>query len=109
MKTYYGKRLASPIGLAVADLMPCFDGMLLTRINTPKAHRGKGVARALLIEMLHDADRDQVTLYLEVSASDGLSHDELDAWYRRYGFVTDQQHPPALVRVPLKKEDNHAL
>ena len=50
------------------------------------AHRGRGIARKLLAEILADADANGVTLWLEISPSDGLDYDQLKAWYKRHGF-----------------------
>lgn len=60
---------------------------LITRINTPVASRGQGVARKLLQQILEDADREHVLLCLEISPSDGLAYNELEAWYFRHGFA----------------------
>jgi GNAT superfamily N-acetyltransferase len=77
---------------AIADLCDSLHfgsgpGLLLTRINTPRAHRGKGVARALMAQILSDADAEGVTLFLHISPSDGLNYNQLKAWYERCGFV----------------------
>jgi GNAT superfamily N-acetyltransferase len=72
---------------SIADLCDYYGhGMLLTRINVPKASRGRGHARALLRRILEDADAFGVTLFLEISPSDGLGFAELEAWYKRNGF-----------------------
>lgn len=72
---------------SIADLCDYYGkGMLLTRINVPKASRGKGHASALLTRILDDADEEGVTLFLEISPSDGLDYSQLEAWYHRHGF-----------------------
>ena len=72
---------------SIADLID-FDlgGLLLTRINVPVAHRGQGHARKLLARILADADREGVTLWLQISPSDGLDYRQLASWYMRRGF-----------------------
>lgn len=73
---------------SIADLCDYYGrGLLLTRINVPKASRGQGHARALLERILDDADRERVTIFLEISPSDGLNFAQLEAWYLRHGFV----------------------
>lgn len=73
---------------AIADLCDYYGkGLILTRINVPKASRGSGVARQLLATILADADRESVTLFLEISPSDGLNFSQLEAWYKRHGFI----------------------
>lgn len=77
---------------AIADLVPGDDigllvpGMVLTRINVPIRYRGKGIGSRLLCRVLDDADREKVTLYLELLPSGGLSYADLKAWYQRHGF-----------------------
>jgi ribosomal protein S18 acetylase RimI-like enzyme len=73
--------------LAVLDLTDYYNkGLIITRINVPKAHRGKGFGRKLLEECLSDVDLDGITLWLEIAESDGLNYYQLEAWYERYGF-----------------------
>jgi GNAT superfamily N-acetyltransferase len=62
---------------------------VVNRVNTPRLHRGKGVARELMRQVLEDADREGVTLTLWINASDGLTRNQLKAWYRRLGFAPD--------------------
>jgi predicted GNAT family N-acyltransferase len=74
---------------AIADLIhpgELTPGWTIGRINVPTKHRGKGYGTKLLSLVLADADSESVELWLEVSASDGLSHAELVSWYRRHGF-----------------------
>jgi predicted GNAT family N-acyltransferase len=72
---------------AIADICE-FDGIgqVITRINVPISSRGQGVARRLLAQILKDADESKTTLFLEISPSDGLSFEQLKAWYARHGF-----------------------
>jgi len=77
----------SPVNIAIADLTDYFEkGMIITRINVPKEFRGKGFGRDLLNQILTDADKDGVTLYLEILASGEMSYMDLEAWYMRHGF-----------------------
>lgn len=59
---------------------------LITRINVPEIHRGKGSGSKLLKEICEDADREEFILKLYVSPSGGLSGKELVKWYQRHGF-----------------------
>lgn len=75
---------------AIADLVPPYElteGWTITRINVPTASRGHGVASRLLNRICQDADRERVSLWLEVVASDGLDYSALCAWYQRHGFT----------------------
>ena len=62
------------------------DQYLLTRINVPKAYRGKGAARKLMALVLEEADREKATIFLEICPSDGLGFNALLRWYRKLGF-----------------------
>lgn len=87
--TFYEK-LSEPTRLAVLDLVDyCNQGLIITRINTPREHRGKGIAHKLLVECCDAADRHNITLWLEVQESDGLTSEQLVAWYKRHGFKGD--------------------
>lgn len=79
----------------IADLVPALEmglgpndgkGMIITRINVPQKDRGKRFGTQLLNMILEDADKGSVTLFLEIGSSDGLSTEQLEAWYERHGF-----------------------
>lgn len=73
---------------SIADLVPISTGeILVTRINVPAEHRGKGIGSKLLRSIVADADIMGVTLILEPSPYGGLNYEQLTAWYKRYGFV----------------------
>jgi len=81
--------------LGIADLVRMDKGFagfnfdnawLLTRINIPKKHRGKGFASNLLKRILADADKEAAVIILQISPSDGLQYEELTRWYYRYNF-----------------------
>jgi GNAT superfamily N-acetyltransferase len=87
MKSGYYRRLENPMGLAVLDLVDYYnEGLIITRINVPKHHRRKGIGTALLKECIADADREKITLWLEIAESDGPNYETLEAWYKRHGF-----------------------
>lgn len=72
---------------AIADVCDYYGiGRIITRINVPLEHRHKGYAHELLQQILDDADKEHINLYLEISPSDGLTYQELEAWYMRHGF-----------------------
>lgn len=87
MPTAYYEKLSEPMGLAVLVLVDYYgDGLMITRINVPEPHRGKGIGHKLLTQCCADADMLGITLWLEIQSSDGLSYDQLEAWYKRHGF-----------------------
>lgn len=87
MKSCYYRKLDG-LSLAVLDNCDYYgDGRIITRINVPKKYRGQGHGTALLKECIADADKEGITLWLEIAESGGLSYDELEAWYKRHGFT----------------------
>lgn len=107
---------AAPIR-AHAYLMP-FDviepgAWLLTGIEVAHNERGNGHARELLRRVLHDADKESITLYLSIEPDhtlDSLDEDPLRRWYTRHGFVADVSVDSdiAMVRKPKKEGTMHA-
>lgn len=76
---------------SVADLIDyCPEGLgqgyIITRINVPPEHRGKGIGSQLLKAITDEADVKGVRLYLEINPYGGLTYDQLEAWYMRHGF-----------------------
>lgn len=59
---------------------------MITRINVPDEHRGNRLGSKLLKEICEDADKEQITLWLEIMPSGPLDYDALESWYKRYGF-----------------------
>jgi|GEM_PF-4419202 len=94
--------LENPARLAVIDLCRAHKPMqwLVTRINVPREHRGKGIGREMLTQLCKQADAKAMDLILEVSPSDGLDFDQLVAWYKRYNFRLTQMG--VMERKPLR-------
>lgn len=94
--------LSNPIGLAVADLVMLDNGqMLMTRINVPSAHRGKGVGSRLLGEVTLKADEARCTVVLEVSPSGDMNRDDLISWFSRNGFSVVDGTGNTMIRKPM--------
>jgi ribosomal protein S18 acetylase RimI-like enzyme len=74
------------MNIAIADIVPYMRGYIITRINVPSQYRGQGYGRELLLQILEEADKHDLPLYLEVSPSGGLDYLDLVAWYTRHGF-----------------------
>lgn len=90
-----------PESRTIADLVQPHEltqWWTITRINVPEDHRGKGLGSAILNLILVEADVERITLAVEVSASDGLNHEQLEAWYARKGFKNRKSG--YLVRLP---------
>ena len=77
---------------AIADVVEYHIGKtrrihwMITRINVPNEHWGKGLGTKLLREILAAADNEAIVLYLEPMASGGLTQQSLEDWYFRHGF-----------------------
>jgi predicted N-acetyltransferase YhbS len=99
MKETYVIRCSKPPHCAIADLIPLDptlmgedvwqeNAYLLTRINVPPAYRGQKYGRMLLTKILRDANRSHATIViLQINPSGGLGYKQLEAWYKRHGFV----------------------
>ena len=59
----------------------------LVRVNVPVEYRKAGIGRLLLSDVLIEADKHKINMYLEVYSSGWMSNEELSEWYKRYGFV----------------------
>lgn len=87
MKACYSIRLE--VGqVAIADLIDHSPfGKIITRINVPYIYRGTGVGSRLLKMITDDADKEGVSLFLEIQPYGEMTYDDLAAWYGRHGFV----------------------
>lgn len=105
---YYRKCGAAHIAILDCSYKHKNKRVYINRINTPLSYQGKGIASELLRECLADADKDDVTLQLEIVPSGTLNYDELQAWYERYGFqetyLDGYEHFVVWERQPLNKE-----
>jgi GNAT superfamily N-acetyltransferase len=63
---------------------------ILSRIEVPKAARGRGVGDAILSELTEIADRLGIALALTPSGDYGGSVPKLKAWYKKHGFLLNK-------------------
>lgn len=85
MKKHYD----SPCGHAGVTVVDYGDGEVeIQTVVTDIGYRRRGVMRALMDEVLADADREGVILLLTVGQGyeAGMSYADLRAWYERLGF-----------------------
>lgn len=90
MRTIYTIQL-SPVRIAIADLMEIDGVWWINRINVPNGYRGRGHGTALLMQILEQADYEEVTLRLNINPYGDLNYHQLQSWYERYGFVQDEE------------------
>ena len=61
----------------------------------------KGQASALMAKVCKEADKEWMTLMVQVYAfDDGMSDEQLRKWYERFGFEKVQDGPCLMVRSP---------
>lgn len=75
-------------------------GMDLNRINVPAGSRGQGIGRKLMEEVLADADREGLILWLDINPYGAMTYEELEAWYLRIGF---EPHEGRYRRLPRER------
>jgi GNAT superfamily N-acetyltransferase len=65
------------------------DDWMIVYVNTLKPHRRQGLARQQMARVTADADREEVTLMLDVGDgfAEGMSKRQLIRWYERLGFT----------------------
>ena len=96
MKTCYFDRDTR----AMVDLSPDFEQVKtfwVNRVSVPSwRNRRRGIASALMKEMLSDADTEGITLLLVVvpdNSRQALTRRMLESWYTRLGFKKDGEAP----------------
>jgi ribosomal protein S18 acetylase RimI-like enzyme len=60
---------------------------MVTRVYTHPDHRKKGHAGKLLVQVLADADKEGISLVLDIYASGQMNNAALKAWYEKHGFI----------------------
>lgn len=87
--------------LKLSYLNALIDGQLLeiSDLATWPSERNKGHATALLREVCDEADKSATLLVLTPSAfgSDGMTTEQLEAWYSTFGFKRIQDKPKVLM------------
>lgn len=102
--------------LAVVDLFDASDLIeqkcpnsiyVVSRVNTPKAIRGRGLARKLLTKMTTDADASNTVLMLDPSPYPGTDEKRLIGLYQQFGFHF--QKDGSMLRQPEVSSSEHLL
>ena len=80
------------IGRASVEVTRVGDGMTINRIKVPEAARGQGEASKALKEVLRQADEQGLTVFLTADpvGAGGMSKAQLEAFYKRNGFVPNK-------------------
>lgn len=70
-------------------------------VFVPAEKRRKGHGRALMQEVVSEADRRGIGLFLEVKSTGEMTDEELEAFYSAFGFQRFQSEPAVLLmRAP---------
>jgi hypothetical protein len=80
------------IGKASVEVTRVGDGMTINRIKVPQDARGQGEASKALKEVLRQADEQGLTVFLTADpvGAGGMSKAQLEAFYKRNGFVPNK-------------------
>jgi len=72
----------------------------VSRVYTPKADRGQGLATALMRDLCEQADALHLALLIHVQPYSDSEMDaaQLEAWYARFGFQVFQEFPKLMAR-----------
>jgi predicted GNAT family N-acyltransferase len=82
------------------NLIDSNANFVIVRINVPINERRKGIGTELLKRCLKDAQKEQVSLCLEVLSSSDMSSGRLMQWYKKHGFISDAAHPEIMTWEP---------
>lgn len=88
--------------LAETRVKPTKPMFLISRVNTPPAIRGRGLAQKLLTEVTADADRAKAVLMLFPQPYPGTDEAKLLRLYSKFGFETKSDG--SMVREPQNYE-----
>lgn len=84
--------------LASAEISTAGDVWVFTRMFSSVENRAKGYGSAVLMHLVEYLNKNSIDLYAYIYSSGSLSEKQLDAWYRRYGFVDASEKGYPLVR-----------
>lgn len=72
-------------------------------LGVMSSSKRNGEATALLHQVTTEADFAWITLLIHVEPfDDGLTADQLEKFYQKFGFVVIQQEPLLMARSPVK-------
>ena len=84
--------------LATAEISTAGDVWLFNRIFSSAENRAKGYGSEVLKKVIEYINRKNIDLFAYIYSTGSLSEIQLDAWYRRYGFVDASEEGYQLVR-----------
>lgn len=107
---YFDAETRSIITLTPPNPEYLMTDWVINRVSVLAPHRGKGLARKLMAEVLFDADTEGVVIQL-VAAPDGsdtgLTLQQLENWYQRLGFEVVDPEYTLMMRLPKVRTSLH--
>ena len=91
--------------LATAEISMAGDVWVFTGIFVSGEHRANGYGSDVLTKVIEYLDRNNIDLFAYIYSYGSLSERQLDAWYRRYGFVDASEQGYQLARYADKGGD----
>lgn len=101
MKKFYQNEYASAEAITNPGLGPKLrDIREIVRVWTDPEHRKQGYATELMKTICEEADLTKTVLMLNPKMFGNPGLKELPRWYARFGFMTIQQSPHLMARMP---------
>lgn len=99
---YHSARLTIALPVGVPEHMR--GGMReLMSLEVPAEDRRQGLATTLMERTASEADGAGIVLFIHVQPFDeGLTLDQLEAFYAKFGFVVIQERPRLMARQPKR-------
>lgn len=91
--------------LACAEISSAGDTWVFTRIFVSEENRARGYGSEVLKKLTAYLDKKGMDLYAYIFSTGSLSEKQLDAWYRRYGFVDAEDKGYPLARYSGSRGD----
>jgi predicted N-acetyltransferase YhbS len=74
----------------------------MTNLTVDAQYRRKGLASNLLKQLGKEADQAQVAILVEVRPIEGnITQESLEAMYKKHGYISVQDEPKLMMRVPV--------
>lgn len=74
----------------------------MTDLTVEDKYRRKGLASNLLKQLGKEADQAQIAILVEVRPiENNISQEQLEALYKKHGYISVQDEPKLMMRVPV--------
>lgn len=78
------------IGSSECSYLPLEDAWYYNRLYVKPEYRGNHIASCLLDNMLKYVNSKKAILFLDINPYGGMSYEQLEAFYKRHGFVDNK-------------------